>query len=363
MSTLQRRPRVYLANTGGTIGMNQSVNGYRPEPGFLQKMLDQLPELHRSEMPEVVLEEYDPLLDSADMNPRDWLRIASDIVRRYDEFDAFVILHGTDTMAYTASALSYMFKNLTKTVILTGSQIPLREVRNDARDNLISSLLIAAHIPVPEVCIFFDQVLLRGNRTQKVNANQLDAFDSPNFPHLGQVGVEMKFRRDLILPPAVEPMKVRPIADSPFVGQIRLFPGISTDIVRNFLRPPIQGLVMETYGLGNAPARNKELIEAIREASDRGVVIVSVTQCQKGTVHMPGYETGRILHQAGVISGLDMTPEAALTKLFYLFTLSLSPEDVRRLMQRNLRGELTPPGSETTHSPLDTEDPLGGTPG
>lgn len=332
--------RIWLANTGGTIGMCASERGFRPDPGGLAAQLATMPELASPRMPRYELEEFDPLLDSANMAPADWVRIAERIAATYEDYDAFVVLHGTDTMAYTASALSFLLGNLAKTVILTGSQIPLRETRNDARHNLVTSLLIAAEDPIPEVTVFFEQKLMRGNRARKLHASRLDAFDSPNYPLLGRSGVEIELYRHRMRPAPSGPFELRHIAD-PVVGQIRLFPGISAEIVRNFLQPPLEGVVIETYGVGNAPARNGRLLEVLAEAVARGVVVVATTQCESGRVDLEDYATGAALAQVGVVGGFDMTPEAALTKLFLLLSLEHPRSEVRRLMAEDLAGELT----------------------
>jgi L-asparaginase len=332
--------RVRLLNTGGTIGMCPGERGYRPDPGGLAVQLAAMPELSRPNMPHFELHELDPLLDSANMSPLDWVTIASAIADRYDDFDAFVVLHGTDTMAYTAAALSFMLGNLGKTVILTGSQIPLRETRNDARHNLVTSLLFAAGDPIPEVTVFFEQKLMRGNRARKLHASRLDAFDSPNYPLLGRSGVELEVFHHRLRPAPSQPFQLRHIAN-PRVAQIRLFPGISAEIVRNFVQPPLEGLVIETYGVGNAPARDAALLEVLAAAADRGVVIVATTQCESGRVDLSDYATGAALARAGVVGGADMTPEAALTKLFFLLSLGLPPEAVRQRVGEDLSGELT----------------------
>ncbi|UCD78664.1 MAG: asparaginase [Desulfobacterales bacterium] len=337
------RKRVYIAYTGGTIGMKKAAGGYVPVPGYLQMQMENIPELKSAALPVYDIHEYDPLLDSSNMTPRDWLKIAEDIASHYDSYDGFVVLHGTDTMAYTASALPFMLQNLQKPVILTGAQIPLCELRNDARENLITAMLIAANFAIPEVCLCFGSKLLRGNRAIKVDADGFDAFDSPNFPQLGSLGIVIKINRDLILRPVGRPKRVavQPIKASS-VAVLRLFPGISADIVRNILQPPIEGLVLETYGMGNGP-EDRALIAELKEAVKRGVVIINCTQCIKGTVNMEDYATGSALAEAGLISGYDMTVEAALAKLAYLFGLNLPPEAVKEKIQLDLRGELSRP--------------------
>jgi L-asparaginase len=336
------RKRVYIAYTGGTIGMRRTRDGYSPEPGYLQEQLDAMPELRHDSMPLVTINEYDPLLDSSNMTPREWVKIAHDIGDHYDDFDGFVVLHGTDTMAYTASALPFMLNGLAKPVIITGSQIPLCEVRNDARENLITSLLIASAYDVPEVCLYFGGKLLRGCRAVKVSADGFAAFDSPNFPQLGNVGIDIEINRPFVR--SVEDrhscLSVEEFG-TPIVSALRLFPGISPELVRNVLRPPLQGLVLEAYGVGNGPDSDSEFLAALADATARGVVIVDCTQCLEGTVNLTEYTAGSALARAGVISGFDMTAEAALAKLYYLFSRGGSPDDVKRDLQNDLRGELT----------------------
>jgi L-asparaginase len=329
---------VYIAHTGGTIGMERTPGGYRPAPGFLAEQLA-TPAFHHPELPETVLREYAPLLDSSEMSPTDWERIAQDIAENYDAYDGFVVLHGTDTMAYSASALSFMLENLSKPVVVTGSQIPLFELRSDARENLVTSLLLAASAPLNEVGLYFGGVLLRGNRARKVSASGFGAFASPNAPVLGRVGVEVRLNEQLFLPPPAAPLRVKPLKRVS-VGALRLFPGISASILRNVLREPLQGLVLETFGSGNAP-QQPDFLAVLREATARGVVIVNCTQCWRGGVTMDSYATGRQLGEAGVTSGFDLTPEAALTKLTYLLSVESSADVVREAMQQNLRGELT----------------------
>ena len=324
--------RLYIAYTGGTIGMSRTPDGYAPAPGFLAAQMAAMPELADPRMPGYDIHEYDPLLDSSNMRPADWVRIGQDIVTHYDAYDGFLVLHGTDTMAYTASALPFFLQGLRKPVIVTGSQIPLCEIRNDTRANLITSMLIAAEYPRPEVCLYFGGKLLRGCRAVKVDADGLEAFDSPKYPPLGVAGVEIQ-----IEPPCADSSSrylataagqwrggIGRVARSPraeaTVGAFRLFPGLAPDLLKNVLQPPLQGLVLEAYGVGNGPDRDAALLAALAEATSRGVVIVAITQCLRGAVHLGEYAAGSALAKAGVISGGDMTAEAALCKLFYLFS-------------------------------------------
>ena len=339
------KKRVYIAYTGGTIGMKKVNSRYLPIPNFLQELMAVNPAFHHPDLPEYTIHQYDPLFDSPDMSPADWSKIARDICDHYAEFDGFIVLHGTDTMAYTASALAFMLKNLAKPVIVTGSQIPLCELRNDAQDNLISALLLAAHdVVIPEVCLYFNSKLFRGCRTVKVDADGFEAFASPNYPALATLGIDIEMRHNLIKPLVdVAGMKIdlREIREPGFVGAFRLFPGMSSQILANVLQRPLRGLILETYGSGNGPTSNKAFVCELAEANERGVVIVNCTQCLRGSVDQSKYATGAELAEVGLLSGYDMTPEAALTKLSYLLSGDNDVETVKRLMQENLRGELT----------------------
>lgn len=318
--------------------MRHSSQGYVPVSGYLQQQLAKMPEFHREEMPEFVIHEYHPLIDSSDMTPSDWQHIADDICHHYERYDGFVILHGTDTMAFTASALSFMLENLSKPVIVTGSQIPLAELRSDGQANLLNALYIAANYPINEVCLFFNNRLFRGNRTTKVHADGFDAFSSPNYPPLLEAGIHIKR-----LAPALAPAKGKfcchPIAPQP-IGVVTLYPGISTDVIANILRQPVRALILRTYGVGNAP-QSPSLLKALSDAAERGIIVVNLTQCLSGRVDMGGYATGNALAHAGVISGFDMTLEATLTKLHLLLSQERDAVSIRRLMQTDLRGELT----------------------
>ncbi|MDN0117769.1 asparaginase [Yersinia frederiksenii] len=334
-----QKKSIYVAYTGGTIGMQRSDHGYIPVSGHLQRQLALMPEFHRPEMPDFTIHEYAPLIDSSDMTPEDWQHIANDIQQNYDLYDGFVILHGTDTMAFTASALSFMLENLAKPVIVTGSQIPLAELRSDGQTNLLNALYLAANHPVNEVSLFFNNKLFRGNRTTKAHADGFDAFASPNLSVLLEAGIHIRRMASVVSPINNGPLIVHSITPQP-IGVVTIYPGISGAVVRNFLLQPVKALILRSYGVGNAPQK-AELLDELKNASERGIVVVNLTQCISGRVNMGGYATGNALAHAGVISGFDMTVEAALTKLHFLLSQSLSPEDIRRLMQQNLRGELT----------------------
>ncbi|MCC5855012.1 MAG: asparaginase [Idiomarina sp.] len=342
---MSRRKRIYIAYTGGTIGMMKSEQGYVPAPGFLETCLRGMPEFYRPEMPEFTLCEYDPLMDSSDMSPRDWQRIALDIAQHYEDFDGFVILHGTDTMAYTASALSFMFENLGKPVIVTGSQIPLAALRSDGQTNLLNSLYLAAHYPIHEVGLFFNNRLFRGNRTTKADADGFDAFASPNFPPLLEAGIDIDLIAGEVKPLAKQALTLQEVSAQE-IGVVTLYPGMSAQIIDSLVKQPVKALILQSFGVGNAPHFGA-LPEAIGRAVAAGIPVVNCTQCFKGTVNMHGYATGNALADLGVISGQDMTVEAALTKLHYLLSQELAPEALARAFSQNLRGELTPQQDRT----------------
>lgn len=341
-------PSVLLIYTGGTIGMIEN-----PETGALEafnfdQLQENVPELKRFNY-RISSYQFNPPIDSSDMEPTLWAKLVKIIHYNYNNFDGFVILHGTDTMAYTASALSFMLENLSKSVILTGSQLPIGVLRTDGKENLITSIEIAAAkhpdgtAIVPEVCIFFENHLLRGNRTTKINAENFNAFRSYNYPTLATAGIHIKYDYDRIRKADPKtPMHPHYVFDTNVVI-LTIFPGIQENIVKTVLNTPgLRAVVLKTYGSGNAPQK-PWFIQLLKEATQRGIVIVNISQCSTGMVEMARYETGLHLLDAGVISGYDATVESVLTKLMFLLGHGLSPREVRNEMSRSIAGEFTRP--------------------
>lgn len=334
--------KVCIIYTGGTIGMVQTERGFAPKQGALNKELLALKDLSAPDMPKWDLVEFDPLLDSSNTTYKEWNMMGEAIASRYDDYDGFVILHGTDTMAYTASALSFMLENLGKPVILTGSQIPLCQLRSDGKDNLITSLLIAADGVVPEVCLYFGNKLLRGNRAYKSSADRLIAFTSPNYPSLATAGIEISYNKELMLPkpdPDKKPFRLTKLRQTS-IGVIKLHPGIHFDLFAPMVNENLEGLVLETFGTGNIPNYDHELPEIIKAAIANGTVVVVGTQCAQGRVRLGAYDTSSELAEAGAVSGENMTTEAIVTKLAWLLSLGLSRNEIHELMEGDLRGEL-----------------------
>lgn len=337
---------VLLIYTGGTIGMKHNPRTGSLEPVNFDTLLNFLPELKQFDI-NIDTYAFRPPIDSSNMTPRLWTRIASLIQEQYHRYDGFVILHGTDTMSYTASALSFMLQNLSKPVILTGSQLPIGQLRTDGKENLITAIEIAAarrddgRAMVPEVCVYFNNSLFRGNRTTKRSADQFTAFESFNYPPLAEAGIDIHYHPERILQPDPGlPLRVHYSFDANVIV-MSLFPGYSEAIARQlFSIPGLRAIVMRTFGSGNAP-QSDWLLHYLREASDRGVVIVNISQCVNGTVQMNRYDPGLSLLQAGVISGRDSTVESAVTKLMLLLGEHKDPAEVRRFMDLSLSGEIS----------------------
>ncbi len=350
--------KVLVIYTGGTIGMAPKADGsLAPEPGYLEQSIRELEEIKYNEStPLVDLLAWPDLIDSSEMNTNYWDILVQQIKEFYFDYDGFVVLHGTDTMAYTASALSFMLENLGKPVILTGSQMPFSKVVNDARRNLLVSIIFAGMRDLPEVCIFFDTHLLRGNRTTKSDSTRLNAFTSPNMRPLATLASDLRIRHEIMM----EPPKARPAFHTNLehdLMALHLTPGFSDRVCEAIKDMDIKGLVLRMYGAGNAPSRTSVFLDAIRTRIDRGTVVVACTQCQSGGVDLGAYEVGMQLKDMGVISASDMTIEATVTKLSYLIAREVPSDQMHDAMQLSLRGELTSdlkPESYRFLSPFDS---------
>ena len=336
-----------LIYTGGTIGMKEDPVIQALKPFNFSQILEEVPELGKFAY-RIDTYTFDPLIDSSDIEPSLWLSLTDLIEEKYDEYDGFVILHGTDTMAYSASVLSFMIEGLTKPVIFTGSQLPIGTPRTDGKENLISSVEIAAakdaegHAIVPEVCIYFDNVLMRGNRASKINSDNFRAFRSPNYPPLAEAGIHIRYNNSLIMKP--QSWNTRPIFHKSLdtrVSILKMHPGITPQIVRTILcGNDTRAVIIETYGAGNAPSK-EWFISIVREAAAMGKILLNVTQCMAGSVNMDIYATGKCLKEAGVVNGYDSTTESALGKLFHLLGKDSDPKRVKAGLECNLRGEIS----------------------
>jgi len=335
--------KILIIYTGGTIGMvNDPLTGALIPFDFKQ-IRQNVPELARLNY-QLDVHSFDPILDSSNMDPVIWAELAAIIERTYDDYDGFVVLHGSDTMAYTASALSFMLKNLSKPVVLTGSQLPIGEIRTDAKENLITALEIVAtkngdRAMVPEVSIYFDYQLFRGNRAIKYNSEKFEAFRSPNYHILAEAGVNLSFYSNYITELPLEEFRVQTSFNAN-IGVLKLYPGITVHAVKAITESSVDAIVLETFGSGNTTTA-QWFIDSLQAALDRGKLIVDISQCQGGSVELGKYETSKKLQQMGIISGFDMTFEATVTKLMYLMGLGLDNTEIAGLMEQSIRGELT----------------------
>jgi L-asparaginase len=333
---------IFILYTGGTIGMTNTPEGYIFKSGYLEVELAKITNENEN-ISNYVIHEYQPLLNSTDITPVDWMRIGEDINHVYDKFDAFIILHGTDTMSYTASALSFMFESLSKPIIITGSVIPMSHLKNDGHNNILTSLIIASEYKIPEVIVVFDNKILRGNRSVKINSNMIGAFVSPNYPPLGIIGVNIEIDKNKLLKNPEEQMVLRKIESDKYkVVIIKLFPGIDEKYLENASKGA-HGIVLETFGIGNSPS-NEKFIQLLSKLIEKGVIIINVSQCLVHNVDENDYKNGKILRDIGVINGLDMTTETAFAKIYFLLS-NINGENkiqiIDQLVTKSLRGELT----------------------
>lgn len=333
--------RVLIIYSGGTIGMQPSEKGYIPMKG-LDQHINALFRAHGlKHLPHVDIIECEELIDSSNILPKDWTALCQLLMQHWEEYDGFVLLHGTDTMAYTASMLSFMLQGMNKPIILTGSQIPMMEVRSDAPGNVITSVIIAATVDIPEVCILFANRLLRGNRSTKIKSAGFDAFDSPNFPWLGNIGIQIDIQSHLMLNKRPPSYRV-PSFDADAVAILQTYPGIHADILKAVIqRPGLRGLILQTYGAGNPPDANQLFIETLEQASARGIMTLNITQCAYGTVSQGTYASGGTLNRIGVIAGADLTLEAAFTKFHFLLSQHRCVDTIRRQLVTPLAGEMS----------------------
>ncbi len=337
---------VLIIYTGGTIGMKKDPITNALKPFKLDLILKEVPELQKIDI-NISTYVFDPLIDSSDIVPENWCALAKLIQDNYSNYDGFVVLHGTDTMAYSASALSYMLKNLNKPVIFTGSQIPIGEIRTDGKENLITAVEIAGSkrsgkAIVPEVAVYFQNRLMRGNRTTKYSSESLNAFKSFNYPPLAEVGIDIHYNEPYIKNSEdyCAPLRISTDICSEIVV-IELYPGMSVEVLHSILNiENIKGAIIKSYGAGNAPS-NAAFVNELKSAIDKGITILNITQCNTGSVDMSLYATGKCLSEIGVISGYDMTVESAVCKLMYLLNRDFTKEELVMYITNSMRGELT----------------------
>ena len=338
------KAKILLIYTGGTIGMKKDFSTGALKAFNFSKLLQRIPELKLLDC-EIKTISFENPIDSSNMNPEKWVQLATIIEENYTLFDGFVVLHGSDTMSYTASALSFMLENLAKPIIFTGSQLPIGDLRTDAKENLITAIQIASlrqdgQAVVKEVCLYFEYKLYRANRTTKINAEHFKAFTSPNYPFLIASGVHLKMNSEFFLPVKdIMPFRVHKILDTNVII-LKLFPGISEQVIDAVIAiPHLKGIVLETYGAGNAPTADW-FLNVLQKAINKGIHIINVTQCSGGSVRMGQYETSSALLEIGVISGKDITTEAAITKLMFLLGKNISSVDFKNQFEIALRGEI-----------------------
>lgn len=335
--------KILIIYTGGTIGMINDPDNGMLVPFNFEQIKENVPELNRLNY-DLEVHSFNPVLDSSNMDPEIWKTLAKLIYKNYELYDGFVILHGSDTMAFTASALSFMLENLGKPVVLTGSQLPIGEIRTDAKENLITALEIAAtkendKALVPEVCIYFDAQLFRGNRSIKYNIEKFEAFRSPNYSILAEAGVHLQFHRNYILKVPEKKLILRTDFNSN-IGVLKLYPGITPQAVQAITDSKVDAIILETFGSGNTTTA-QWFLDALQNALDKGKIIIDISQCKKGSVQLGLYETSRELQKMGILSGFDLTFEATVTKLMFVMGLNLPVEESKKLMEQSLRGELT----------------------
>lgn len=336
---------ILVIYTGGTIGMINDEKTNSLVPFNFEHLYSHIPILQQYPF-QIDFHSFNPIIDSSDMTPDFWMELVHVIKDNYEKYDGFVVLHGTDTMAYTASVVSFMLENLNKPIVFTGSQLPLGMLRTDGRENFIAAVEIAAahnknNVPmVPEVCIYFENHLFRGNRTTKFNSENFNAFLSGNYPPLAVVGTQIKYNENYIAKPNFEKLKVSYRLDNN-IGLLKLYPGITIEAVRSILNiKGLKGVILETFGSGNAPTAEWFLNE-LQTAIQRGIIIFNVSQCKEGGVDLGKYKAGLMLKEIGVISGYDITTESALAKMMYLFGNNFSKEEIQKLLQKPLRGEMS----------------------
>jgi L-asparaginase len=344
MTLKKKMSSILIIYTGGTIGMVRDEETGALKTFNFDALMQELPEIKKFKS-NIESISFDDPIDSSNMQPEDWMKMAQTIYDNYQNYDGFVVLHGSDTMAYTASALSFMLENLSKPVILTGSQLPIGEIRTDAKENLITAIEIASTTKngkavVPEVAVYFEYDLYRGNRSTKSNAEDFEAFSSPNYPVLAKAGVSLKFNHAAIYQPNGKPLKINKFSDN-HIATVKLYPGISEEVISSIINTPnLKAIILETFGAGNGSTQTW-FINLLIKATEKGIILLNISQCAGGSVDQGKYETSSAFNRIGVLSGGDMTYEAAVSKLMYLLGTNLSISKIKEGLQKPLRGEIT----------------------